>query len=148
MRLHIQKVPDSSVQQYISMSWWTCWCYSLGGSLLLGVLELCRDRGVLWSVEEDTWIFLCCALSISSQPFQVEFPLPSEKNIDISSPRSGLYKGCTELLGKGGRICLSLSASPLGELDTVERQTQKCLLPCSVAEQGLHVFLTLGTGLG
>lgn len=64
------------------------------------------------------WCFVVCGghlnlsllcISICSQPFQVEFALPS---INVFSPRSGLCKSSTELLGRGGTIGLSLPAHP------------------------------------
>lgn len=86
-------------------------------------------------------------ISICSQPFQIEFALPSKKSIGVSSPRSGLYKGCTELLGRGGRISLP-PCSPLGGLNAVEwrRGRHRSVLQCGRA--GLQVTLTLGKGLG
>lgn len=81
------------------------------------------------------WCFVVCeghlnlsllCISICCQPFQTEFALPSKKTIYVFSPRSGLYKSCIELVGRGGRICPShLTPWRPRSCGVEERQTPK-----------------------
>lgn len=64
------------------------------------------------------WYFLVCGggpLNLSfcvyqSVPsrFRLSLPCLQKRNIDVSSP-----SGCTELLGRGGRVCQSLPDHPV-----------------------------------
>lgn len=126
--------------------------------MTLLVLQSCREAFAGYNgVVQRAWCFvvcggrclnlLCCVYQSVPNHFRLSLPC-LQKSFDVSSPRCGLCKGCTELLGRGRRICLSFLAHSLeaqmlwsgGEADTE--------VPCSVAEQGLQVALTLSTGLG
>lgn len=85
-------------------------------------MELCGEHGVLWSVEEDTCIFLCCAYQSVPNHFRLSLPcLQKKEHWCFFSQKWSIHR--PHRIASKRRKNLSLPpCSPLGGLDAVERR--------------------------